>query len=232
MRRLLIIVALPILLAFQSNPPTIKVYEKEEKIENFQRKGFAVLILLEKSTIEKAWYKKVKELGKVDSRGEQYIVREAVLPNISSQPVGLYSKVVEKSKQGVEVWVGVDLGTEFVTSSHAKKDEIERMLYDFALETYRVDLAMQVSEAEEVLAKSTKEYERSIATEQKIRNKKERNVEQKKDLLLRLQENKQDSLKLVKDLEMNKLEQTQDSVEVVKMKKAVEVVKNKMAKLQ
>jgi hypothetical protein len=232
MRKLLIAFFLPLLLAFQSNPPSIKVYEKEEKVENLQRNGFAVLILLEKSMVEKAWSKKVKELGKVESRGEQYTVKEAVMPSISAQPVRLYSKVLEKSKQGVEVWVAVDLGTEFVTSGHAKKAEIERLLYDFALETYRADLAMQVSEAEDALSKSTKEYERSIATEQKIRNKKERNVEQKKELLLKLQENKQDSLQLVKDMEMNKLEQKQDSVEVVKMKKAVEIVKNKMSKLQ
>lgn len=211
---------------------SIKVYEKEEKIEKMQRKGFAVLILLEETFVEKAWSKKVKEFGKVSSTGNEYIVHEAVLPSFSASPLKLYSKVTEKSKQGTEVWLGIDLGTEFVTAKHAKADDMEKILYQFAVETYQADINQQIEEAEKTLTKTTKEYERTVGAELKVRNKMQKNKEEKKDLFDKLKQNKMDSVQLVKDLEMNKLAQKQDSLDVAKMKKAVEVVKAKLANIK
>ncbi len=208
---------------------TIKVYEKEDKIEKMQRKGYAVLILLEESFVDKAWSKKVKEYGKVDNSGNEYIVHEAVMPNFSTTPVKFYSKVTEKTKQGTEVWIGIDLGTEFVTKKHPKSEEAEKLLYQFAVETYQADIQNQIEEAEKTLSKTTKEYERTVAGELRVRNKMQKNKEQKADLLEKIKQNRLDSVQLVKDLEMNKLEQKQDSLEVVKLRKAVEVVKAKLA---
>lgn len=232
MKKLLVGIGIMAMFSFQGSTPAIKVVEKEEKVEKLQRKGFAVLILLEKSIIEKAWFKKAKEFGKTESGGGEYIVHEATMPTISSQPVRMYSKVTEKTKEGTEVWMAVDLGTEFITGKHQNRAEVERILYQFAVDAYRADYAIQVEEAEEALAKSTKEYERTVANEQKVRNRMQKNKDEKKALLMKIQENKLDSVQLVKDLEMNKLEQKQDSIETVKLRKAVEVVKNKMASVK
>lgn len=232
MKHLFAVLGLFFVFSFQGSNPSIKVYEKEEKVEKLQRKGYAVLILLEQSIVKKAWNKKVKEFGKLESRGDEYVVQEAVMPTISAQPTRLYSKVMEKTKQGTEVWMSVDLGTEFVSGKHAKSEEIETILYQFAVDVYRADYALQVEEAEKALAKTNREYERSVATELRITNKMQRNREQKKDLLEKLKENKMDSIQLVKDKEVNRLEQKQDSLEVVKMKKAVEIVKAKMATIK
>jgi len=232
MKKLIICFCVFALFAFQGSSPAIKIYEKEEKLEKLQRKGFAVLILLEEPFVDKAWTKKIKEFGKVESKHNEYIINEAIVPQVSPQPVRIYSKVTEKTKQGVEVWIAIDLGTEFITKKHVKSDQMEQILYQFAVEVYKADYALQVEEAEKVLAKSTKEYERTVASELKIRNKIQKNKDDKKELLEKLKETKMDSLQLVKDLEMNKLEQKQDSLETVKMKKAVDAVKAKMAKIQ
>jgi len=232
MKKLLAGFCLLALFSFQGNTPVIKVYEKEEKLEKLQRQGFAVLILLEEPFVDKAWSKKVKEFGKVESRKNEYIVTEAVVPQISPQPVRVYSKVTEKAKQGVEVWLGVDMGTEFITSKHPKSEQLEQILYQFAVDVYKADYLLQVEEAEKILAKSTKEYERTVAAELKIRNKIQKNKDDKKELMDKLKETKMDSIQLVKDLEMNKLEQKQDSIETIKMKKAVDAVKAKMSKMQ
>lgn len=219
-------------LGFSLFAQAIKVYEKEEKIEKMQRKGYAVLLLLEETFVDKAWSKKVKEYGKVSSTGSEYIVHEAVMPSFSASPVKLYSKVTEKSKQGTEVWLGLDLGTEFVSGKHAKAGDMEKILYQFAVETYQADINVQIEEAEKTLAKTSKEYERTVGAELKVRNKMQKNKEEKKDLFDKLKQNKIDSVQLVKDLEMNKLAQKQDSLDVVKMKKAVEVVKAKLANIK
>ena len=232
MKKLIIGFCVLALFSFQGSSPIIKVYEKEEKLEKLQRKGFAVLILLEEPFVDKAWSKKVKEFGKVESRQNEYIITEAVVPNVSGQPVRIYSKVTEKTKQGVEVWMAIDLGTEFITKKHAKAEQLEQLLYQFAVDVYRADYTLQVEEAEKILAKSTKEYERTVSAELKIRNKVQKNKDEKKELLEKLKETKMDSIQLVKDLQMNKLEQNQDSLETIKMKKAVESVKSKMAKIQ
>ena len=232
MKKLFVVISIASLFAFQGSSPTIKVIEKEEKFENLQRKGFSVLILLEKSIIEKAWFKKVKEFGKIESAKGEYIVYEALMPTISPTQVRFYSKVIEKTKQGTEVWLAVDLGTEFITGKHPKKEELERILYQFAVDVYRADYALQVEEAEATLAKSIKEYERTVANEQKVRGKMEKNADQKQDLLKEIKENKLDSVQLVKDLEMNKLEQSQELTETEKLRKAVEIVKNKMASVK
>ena len=232
MKKIVLGLCLLALFSFQGNTPVIKVYEKEEKLEKLQRKGLAVLILLEEPFVDKAWSKKIKEFGKVESSQNEYIISDAVIPQISAQPVRVYSKVTEKTKQGVEVWMAIDLGTEFITKKHSKSDQLEQILYQFTVELYRSDYLLQVEEAEKVLAKSSKEYEKTVSTEVKVRNKMLRNKDDKKELLEKLKATKMDSLQLVKDLEMNKLEQKQDSLEMVKMKKAVETVKAKMNKIQ
>jgi hypothetical protein len=211
---------------------TIKVLEKEDKIEKMQRKGYVVLIQLEEPFVDKAWSKKTKEYGKVESKGNEYIVHEAMMPSFSSSPVKFYSKVTEKSKQGTEVWMAVDLGTDFVTKKHVKSEEVEKFLYQFAVETYQADINIQIQEAEKTLLKTSKEYERTVAGELKVRNKMQKNKEQKAALLEELKQTKSDSIQLVKDLEMNKLEQKQDSLEVVKLKKAVEAVKAKLTAIK
>ncbi len=232
MRKLFIGICIASFFSFQGSVPSIKVVEREENVEKLQRIGFAVLIQLEKQIIEKGWSKKVKEFGKVDASGSEYIVHEAMMATISPKPVRMYSKVIEKSKQGTEVWMSVDLGTEFVTGKHQNRDELEKILYQFAVDAYRADYAEQVEEAEKTLAKSTKEYERTVANEQKVRNRMQKNRDQKQDLLNQIKENKMDSVQLVKDLEMNKLEQKQDLEETEKLRKAVEIVKDKMARVQ
>jgi hypothetical protein len=213
---------------FTAMAQSVKIYEKEEKVDKMQRKGYAVLLLLEESFVDKAWSKKVKEFGKVDSKGSEYMVKEAVMPTFSPTPIRFYSKVTEKAKQGTEVWIGVDLGPDFVTKKHVKSKEAEDLLYQFAVETYRADINLQIEEAEKTLTKTTKEYERSVGSELKVRNKIQKNKEEKKKLQDQIVQNRVDSAQLVKDLEMNKLEQKQDSVEVAKMKKAVEAVKAKL----
>ena len=232
MKKLFVGICIASLFAFQDSTPNIKVLEKEEKVENLQRKGFSVLILLEKSIIEKAWLKKAKEFGKIESSGGEYIAHEALIPTITPNQVRFYSKVTEKTKLGTEVWMAVDLGTEFISGKHQKRAELEKILYQFAVDAYRADYAIQVDEAEATLAKSIKEYERTVANEQKVRGRMQKNADQKKGLLMEIKENKLDSMQLVKDLEMNKLEQSQDQTETEKLRKAVEIVKYKMANVK
>lgn len=232
MRLLLSFASLFTVIAFSAKSQVIKVTEKDDRIEKMQRNGYVVLIQLEKPFVAKNWSKKVKSYGKADISGDEYIVHQATMPEISSSPVKFYSKVNEKAKQGTEVWVAIDLGTEFVTKGHAKTQAAEKLLYQFAVEVYQADIQIQLEEAEGAVAKSSKEYEKALAGETKVKGKMQRNKEQKMNLLNEIKQNKVDSVQLVKDLEMNKLEQKQDSLEVVKMKKAVEAVKAKLAAIK
>jgi len=228
MRLLTSFIVCSFILCSLAHSQTIKVVDKDDRIEKMQRNGYSVLIQLEKSFVAKNWAKKVKSYGKAEISGDEYIVHQATMPEISSSPVKFYSKVNEKAKQGTEVWMAVDLGTEFVTKDHIKTQAAEKLLYQFAVETYQADIKIQIEEAETTLGKTTKEYEKSVAGEAKVKTKMQKNKEEKMGLLNEIKQNKVDSVQLVKDLEMNKLEQKQDSLEVVKMKKAVEVVKAKL----
>lgn len=210
----------------------IYVDEGNEQIDGINRVGLFTIVNLNSKDVEKAWTKRLKEYGKVESSKSGYSITAAEIPGVTSKPGQIYSRVV-KEKGGTKIWWAIDLGTSFVTSSNnsGAYRGASQVLTDFAAACYRDDINNQIADAEKALSKTVKSYEKEVKQGEDLKKAVERNKQEKANLEQKLVDNANQLKTLQSDIEKNKTDQKTAQQEVDKMKKAVEVVKQKLDKI-
>jgi hypothetical protein len=210
-----------------SSAQKIKVSESSETIEKIPRTGQSVIIALDENEVEDLWKKQLKNFGKVESSKGVYSVAIASVPSVSSSPCRITS-IVKGSGKGSQVWWTIDLGNSMLTSNSSASKAAEKILHDFAVGCYRDDINNQVKEAEKALAGSVKSQEKEVKEGQDLIRDVEKNKQEKINLEQKIVQNGKDLEQLQKDISQNKTDQGAAAAEVEKMKKAVEVVKQKL----
>lgn len=208
----------------------VKVSETSEKIDEIPRTGMSTLIELDNKKVEKAWEKQLKSYGKVTSSKGTYTIPVANVPGVSSQPC-IVTSVVKTSGKGTLIWWSIDMGKEHVTSSGSPSayKAAEKILNDFALQCYRDDVNEQIEEAEKALSSAVKAQEKEVKEGEGLVRDVERNKQEKATLEQKLKQNGEDLIRLQSNIEQNKKDQAAAGQDVEKMKKALEVVKAKLA---
>ncbi|MFN3403860.1 MAG: hypothetical protein ACK40G_07175 [Cytophagaceae bacterium] len=211
----------------------IKVAESSEVIDKISRTGLYVIIDLDEKMVDKLWEKHLKTYGKTESSKKTYTLNIANISSVSSNPCKVVSKV-EGSGKGTKVWWAIDLGTSHVTSSNNSSayKAAEKILHEFALTCYREDINDQIKEAEKALNSSVKSQEKKVKEGEQLLSDIEKNKKEKANLEQKLKDNADELEKLKKDVEQNKQDQSAAAQEVEKMKKALEVVKQKLNDLK
>jgi len=207
----------------------ILIQEGSEVVDNIQRTGLYTIIKLDNKTVEKAWEKKLKNYGKVQSSKGVLSITGAEIPGVTSKPGQVYSKVL-KTKDGAKVWWAIDLGSSFVSTSEGGSSyrAASQILTDFAAECYRDDINKEIADAEKALSKTIKDHEKNIKEGENLVSSVEKNKQEKINLENKLKENAEDLKRLEKEIQQNKSDQERSRNDVSKMKEAVEVVKNKL----
>lgn len=208
----------------------VKVVESAELIDKISRSGLSTLIELDSKEIEKAWEKQLKNYGKVESSKGIYSVQIANMPSISSTPC-IITSVVKSSGKGTQVWWSIDMGKQHVSSTgnSSAYRAAEKILYDFAITAYKNDISKQIQEAEKAVANAAKVQEKELKEGETLLRDVERNKQEKISLEQKLKENGENLVKLEKDIEQNKKDQAAAAADTEKMKKALEIVKQKLA---
>ncbi len=98
----------------QTQKIVIKVEHGHHLINALSKSGQYVIIGLDIKDVQSAWAKKLKGWGKVEESKGTYTVHGAIIPEISKNPVTIYSHV-STSNSGTKVWWGIDLGSAMVT---------------------------------------------------------------------------------------------------------------------
>lgn len=210
----------------------IKVQESKETVASESLQGMYSLIELDKKEIERAWEKKLKEYGKLTKKDNQYIITEAKVPDVCVL-CQVYSKV-EFTQKGTKVWWA------FVSNGkniQRKEDSIsyraaEKLLYEFTFNAYREDINRQIQDAEKALAIAVKTQEKKIREGEKLVEDSLQNRMEKKMLEEKLVKNEQEIIQLRQQIIQNKRDQAAAAEDVEKMKKAVEIVKNKLKMIE
>ncbi len=205
----------------------ILVYPSDETVNNIKRSGMHTVITLDEGDIKKEWDKKMRDYGKIDKKKDVVTVTQANVSSLSATPITIHSKVIE-DKSGTKVWWCIDLGSEFILQGHPKYSEAEKLLRDFAKLMYIDDINEQIAEAEKALKISVRNQEDKIRDGEKLTNSMEKNAKEKQNLEEDLRDNAKDKDQLLKDVSQNKLDQNSANQEVDKMKRAVELVKDKI----
>jgi hypothetical protein len=195
-------------------------------IDKVDRQGMQVSIALDQRTITKLWEKKLKEYGKVETDKNNYILRGATIPGIST-PCTIFSTILS-DKSGTIVFWAIDLGGSYITSGHTHYRTAEGKLKEFATQAYVADVNDQIKTAEGALNSSVRAQQKCIRDGENIQKNIAKNKQEKIDLENKLKENAADLIQLGKDTETNAKNKQDSDKEVEKMTKALEVVKLKL----
>lgn len=199
----------------------------EIEIDKIARPGLEIVLKLEKKQVKEYWKKHLKQYGKVETSGNEFNIKAAKVPSLSSDPVSIISKV-DKTGKGVVVFWAIDLGDKWVSSGGKGYTEAKKILQDFGITAYKNDINDQIKEAEKNLKKAEKAQEKSEKEGEKLKNDLKKNGEDKIRLENDLVKNKEDKGKLEQDIESNKKDQSKKKEEVGEAKKALDKVKAKL----
>ena len=209
---------------------TVIVKSKSEKVKGESSEGYTIELEGKKEEVNSAWNRFIKDIGKVKSiEGVATISEPAVGATVYS--TGILYAIVEGTEEKPAVWLGLNKGEWVVNDIEIVTKEIEKLVYRFGVKFYRDQIQKQIDEAQQA----------SDAVDRK----KQRLVNQNKDLVNKLMNNEQQKIQLEKSLETNKLDyfvllqkiennkKSQDSVANagVQIKKVVEIHRERQRKV-
>ncbi len=228
-----IIFACFIFLSLGSIAQKVVVSETEERVDEMKRKGLSILLELDEADVKREWQKKLREFGSYKTKGATMLVEQANIPSVSLTPVKVIS-TVKNGETGTKVWLAIDLGDSYVTADgdKTKFNEASKILHDFGVNLYIQDINEQIREAEKVLGNSVKEQERLMLRGENIKRTVVKNRLEKVRLEQKLHDN-DSTYKLIRADSLQNVNNQKASTEnVEKMKRAVDLVKSKITKVE
>lgn len=191
-----------------------------------RKEGFYMTINVEKKFIEKDWSLFISKFGGVAQNREVFNIAGANLPEISSDPINLMTKVISDQKTKTKIFASFDIGGGNMVSQNNKSfwgvEQLLKDFYAFAMQNEDIRLAERDSE------ESQKNLDRVNKTGDKITRDIEKNKREKEKLLKEVETNKIELEKLLKDQEANKLDKENARITLEEKLKAASVVKTRI----
>ncbi|MBA4849735.1 hypothetical protein [Emticicia sp. BO119] len=190
-----------------------------------RKDGFYMTLSVEKKFIEKDWPLFLAKYGSISQNRDVYNIASASIPDLTSEPVNLLTKIISDQKSKTKVFASFDIGGTPVSGSSGSYYEVEKFMkefYNYAMQNEDVRLA------ERDAGESQKNFDRVEKTGKRIARDIERNKREKETLLRKIEENKVELEKLLEEEIANKqdlenakiaLEEKQKSLSTVKTKK-------------
>ena len=225
--RALLIFCMSVVISTVSFSQTVTVTESEKVVQKITRTGLGILVKLPAKEVEKAWKNQLKEFGKVETSGKDYIVNVANVSSVSSRTVRIVSKI-ESTGKGTLIWWAIDLGDKWVKSGGTGYNSAADILKKFGKKCYLDDIQDQIDDAEKNLEKTVKEQEKTVRAGENLQGDLVNNGKEKETLEKKLVDNKEEKVQVEKDIDLNKTDQANMVTKVDEAKKAVEVVKKKL----
>lgn len=206
----------------------INVIEENNTANNKYVSGYSVTIDLNASDVKKSWNKQLKTYGKTVKEGNNISVINANVPSFPTGGTNLYSTTSD-SPRGLKIWFCITTPEKWNSSDKiTSESQAKTILHDFAATSYRDNINEQIKDAERALMNASKNQEKVLRNNEKIKNQILDNATEKIELEKKLKQNAADLIQFNKDLEQNKIDQQKAQEEVERMKKATEIVKSKL----
>ncbi len=228
MKKLLIILAMCISTCAFAQKVTVN--KKSEKIKGETAEGYGTDLEGKKETVAAAWGKFLKDLGKIKSGSDyQFVENPALSGTVYSTGIVYFTASGDQEK--ATVWIGIKAAEWTVNDIKLVENQLEKSVYQFGVKYYRDKIQAQIDEAQHALDAVVRQQQRHTT--------------QNLDLTIKLRNNEQEKIQLDKSIEVNKLEhlvvlqklanikKSQDSVAMVaeKIKKVIEMHKERQRKV-
>ena len=196
---------------------TVTVTKQNETAKGETIEAFAITLEGRKETIKTAWIKFLKETGKLKLFGEPMTVTEPTISGTQFSKGILYAGNNESDKSST-VWFGINPAEwEDKDITYANR-ELQKMLNQFGVKFYRDQVQTQIDETQQALDAVAKQQQRVL--------------NQNKDISIKLGNNEQEKIQLDKSLETNKLENAALKIKLENNKKAQDSLINSTTKIK
>lgn len=189
-----------------------------------RKDGFYMTLSAEKKFIEKDWPLFLAKYGSISQNRDTYNIASASIPDLTSEPVNLMTKIISDQKSKTKVFASFDIGGTPISTSSTSYYEVEKFMkafYVYAMQNEDVRLAER--DADE----SQKSFDRVEKTGRRIARDIERNKREKETLLRKIEENKQELEKLLQEETANKMDMENAKIAVEEKQKSLSTVKTK-----
>lgn len=195
-------------------------------------KGFVVCLELDVKSVEGRWQTYLKSLGKFESPEKMAMLGPGIIiTSVSNDAIDFYSKITV-SPRCLQIFMGATRAGMNVELEESQNDNIKRLLHSFAVEQYRQDLIAQLTEAERVVNLAVKAHDKRTQEGQSLKNKLNKNRNEKIRLLRNLDENERNLQKLRADSTQNVQDMEATMEEIKKVRQIAEEKKSKLGQLK
>ncbi len=208
----------------------VTVNKKSERIKGETAEGYSTELEGKKEAVAAAWNRFLKDMGKIKSgSGYQFIENPALGGTVYN--TGIMYFTTSGNEEKATAWVGIKAAEWTVNDIKIVESQLEKSVYQFGVKFYRDKIQGQIDEGQQALDAVVRQQQRLVT--------------QNKELAIKLGNNEQERIQLEKSLENNKLEhlvtaqkivnnkKAQDSVAVAgeKIKKVIEMHKERQRKV-
>ena len=188
--------------------------------------GQAVQVELERKSVERAWVKQLKELGRVDQNKNQIEIKNVILPEIQGE-VRILS-LLNTTLEGTQIFWVILHGNEAIKAGTTEFSAASKFLYDFVLSLYRDDVNKQIADADKTVEESVERHDRKVKESLEIARNLQRNRSDRIRFQKQLEENGINFQRLKGDSIQAELDKTETIKEIDKLRKISEEKKNKL----
>lgn len=201
-----------VLLLVGINAVNAQVFSGIQEVEKASKEGLYTSVAVDEKYVKGSWAKEVAKYGRVETgKGGAYKVLSATLPTISSDPINLTSRIFSDNGR-TKIFLSLSISEEvYVTGSHPKYVEAERMLTNFV---NTVTLEENVRTEQKKLESFQDVQKRIARNSDKLVRSIENNKKEKETLLRKIEENRIELEKLLTDVEQSKKDQIKSGEEV------------------
>lgn len=209
---------------------TVISKKQSDKVRNENAEGYTTSLDGKRDEVSSAWSKYLKEFGKSRSSGDLFTITEPAL-GATVYEKGILYATVSGSDQKANVWIGLIPGEWTVNDIELVYKELDQLVYRFGVKYYRDKIQAQIDEAQQASDAVDRQAQRLVGENKTLNTRLTNNEKEKVDLEKAMEKNKFDHLVLLQRIENNKKAQDSIADVSVKVKKVVEMHKEKQRKV-
>ena len=228
MKKFVIVVA--VFLTGSAFGQKVTVDKKSERVKGESADGYGTTLEGKKEDVAAAWARYIKDFGKVKSGSDyQFIEGPAMGGTVYTTGI-LYARSGGGAESGT-VWLGIRGDEWTVNDIKIVETSVEKLVYQFGIKFYKDKIQAQINEAQEALSIVVRQQQRLVNENKTLNTKVTTNETQKIQLEKSLEANKLEHLVLLQKIVNNKKAQDSVSATTVPIKRAIELHKERLRKV-
>jgi hypothetical protein len=217
-----------LLLSLSAQAQKVTIAPETREIEGLRRKGMSTLVEYDKKTVDKAWTKFLKTIGKPESwKSGATVILEANITQPDFAGVDHVTRL-DATTEGTKIFWSIGLKGDYAEPTSPLYEKAKTALTNFCKQLYRDDLADQIDAAEKVADVVSRTHDKTVQMGEHLRKQLERNAQDQASLVKSLEEKKAEAERLKQEIAQNKIDQESALEEIKKVRKIAEDKKAKM----